>query len=817
MTAFIAGGSFLLFLPAVPANYLPISLILATLLLVAIWRLNHQSIQKIFILGLALTLGFCWNANYANQRLKNILPSELDGSEFELIGRVDALPQGNTHGVRFAFELEELSAREKIAAFPRRVYLSWSPDWKSTNTVPEIIPGQRWKLKVKLKQPYGLLNPHTFDFERWAFQQDYGATGSIRSGQLLDANAIGILDFRLGMELRRWQLREKIQRLLPKDARYQGVLIALVLGDQNAIEQDDWRIFNATGIGHLISISGLHVTMLAGVGAIVAARLWRRFSLPLYIPVGKIAALMGFLTAFIYTWLAGFQIPAQRTMYMVGVVAFALWNGRNPRSFDIWWWALFFVLLIDPMAAYTPGFWLSFGAVAAILYSMKDSKALLGIPTGKGVELHWFDRLKIAISEACRVQTVVTLALLPLTFYWFYQTSIVSPIANALAIPLISYIVTPFAIAGALLPEWLGQWLLRLAHLSMDYLGVALTEFSSWSWAVHRSHEPALWALVIASLGVAVAIRPGYLIDSWRSRLCGVCLSVVLFIPPLHLLKSGEFRATVFDIGQGTAVLIQTATKTLLYDAGPTHGTKDDAGRRVIIPFLMGEGIHQIDRLVISHSDSDHIGGAASILKEIQFASMMGSLPQDNPLLSNLKSRAIQALPCRYGQQWEWDGVLFRVWHPDTSTNFDKTYPMKPNEMSCVIEVSNDLYSFWMTGDVEKYGETEIVNRLISDQYSQDNAKGVIFMAPHHGSKTSSSMGLLEALNPHQAFAQNGHLNRYGHPHPTVTQRYQDVGIPFYQTPKTGAQIWDFKSHDFSRHDWRHREKKIWHRKLNGS
>ena len=810
MTAFIAGGSFLLFLPAVPANYLPISLILATLLLVAIWRLKHQSIRKIFILGLALTLGFYWNANYANQRLKNILPSELDGSEFELIGRVDALPQGNTHGVRFAFELEELSAREKIAAFPRRVYLSWSPDWKSTNTVPEIIPGQRWKLKVKLKQPYGLLNPHTFDFERWAFQQDYGATGSIRSGQLLDANAIGILDFRLGMERRRWQLREKIQRLLPKDARYQGVLIALVLGDQNAIEQDDWRIFNATGIGHLISISGLHVTMLAGVGAIVAARLWRRFSLPLYIPVGKIAALMGFLTAFIYTWLAGFQIPAQRTMYMVGVVAFALWNGRNPRSFDIWWWALFFVLLLDPMAAYTPGFWLSFGAVAAILYSMKDSKALLGIPTGKGVELHWFDRLKIAISEACRVQTVVTLALLPLTFYWFYQTSIVSPIANALAIPLISYIVTPFAIAGALLPEWLGQWLLRLAHLSMDYLGVALTEFSSWSWAVHRSHEPALWALVIASLGVAVAIRPGYLIDSWRSRLCGVCLSVVLFIPPLHLLKSGEFRATVFDIGQGTAVLIQTATKTLLYDAGPTHGTKDDAGRRVIIPFLMGEGIHQIDRLVISHSDSDHIGGAASMLKEIQFASMMGSLPQDNPLLSNLKSRAIQALPCRYGQQWEWDGVLFRVWHPNTKTNFDKTYPMKPNEMSCVIEVSNDLYSFWMTGDVEKYGEAEIVNRLINDQYSQDNHKVIIFMAPHHGSKTSSSMDLLEALNPHQAFAQNGHLNRYGHPHPTVTRRYQDLGISFYQTPRTGAQIWDFhqrklitKNHSDQRSLWR--------------
>jgi competence protein ComEC len=817
ISAFIAGESFLLFLPAVPANYLPISLALTTVLLLTILSLKHHLIRIVLTLILAFNLGFCWTAHYADQRLSHVLSDSLDGAEFELIGRVDALPQGNTRGVRFAFEVEEVSSREQIEAFPRRVYLSWNPAWKNTNAIPEIIPGQRWKLKLKLKQPYGLLNPHTFDFERWTFHQDYGATGSVRSGELLEANAIGILDFRLGMELRRWQLREKIQRLLPIDARYQGALVALVLGDQNAIEQDDWRVFNATGIGHLISISGLHVTMLAGVGAIISARLWRRSSLPLYVPVSKIAAVMGFLTAFIYTWLAGFQIPAQRTMYMVGVVAFALWNGRNPRSFDIWWWALFFVLLIDPMAAYTPGFWLSFGAVAAILYSMKDSKALLGIPTGKEFELHWLDRIKMALSEACRVQTVVTIALLPLTFYWFYQTSIVSPIANALAIPLVSYVVTPFAIVGALLPEWLGQWFLKLAHLAMEYLGIALTEFASWPWAVHRSHEPKLWALAIAGIGVIVSIRPGHLIDGWRSRLCGVCLSVALFIPPLNHLKSGEFRATVLDIGQGTAVLIQTATKTLLYDTGPTHGIKDDAGRRVIIPFLMGEGIHEIDRLVISHSDSDHIGGAVSILKEIRFASMMGSLPQDNPLLSHLKKRAIPALPCRYGQQWEWDGVLFRVWHPDEQTNFAKTYPMKPNEMSCVVEVSNDRYSFWMTGDVEKYGEAEMRNRLTDDQYSQGNDKEVILMAPHHGSKTSSSISLLEAINPHQAFAQNGHLNRYGHPHPTVTKRYQDLGIPFYQTSETGAQIWDFKSNRLLKINWRHREKRIWHRKLTNS
>ncbi|MBT8564455.1 DNA internalization-related competence protein ComEC/Rec2 [Polynucleobacter paneuropaeus] len=796
-----------------PANYFAVTLVLITLLLPAIFYIGHPQIKSVLVMIMTFTVGFCWNAHYADQRLDHVLPNSLDGAEFELIGRVDALPQGNSQGSRFAFEVEKSTSRENTEVFTPRIYLSWNPTWKNTNTIPEIIPGQRWNFKVKLKQPYGLLNPHTFDFERWAFQQDYGATGSVRSGELLETNAIGWFDFRLGMERKRWQLREKIQRLLPKDARYQGVLVALVLGDQNAIEQDDWRIFNATGIGHLISISGLHVTMLAGVGAVIAAKVWRRRSLPLYIPVAKVAAIIGFLTAFIYTWLAGFQIPAQRTMYMVGVVAFALWNGRNPRSFDIWWWALFFALLIDPMAPYTPGFWLSFGAVAAILYSMKDSKGLLGIPTGKELETIWQDRIRMALSEASRVQAVVTIALLPLTYYWFYQTSIVSPIANTLAIPVVSYVVTPFAIAGALLPEWLGEWFLKLAHLSMEYLGIALTKFAGLSWAVHRSHEPTIWALSITSLGVIMAIRPGDLLDSWKSRVCGVCLSSVLFIPPLPHLKPGQFRATVLDIGQGTAVLIETATKTLLYDTGPTHGMKDDAGRRVIIPFLLGSGIHEIDRLVISHSDSDHIGGAASLLKEIRFRSMMGSLPENNPLLSNLNRRSIPALPCRYGQQWEWDIVTFKVWHPDEYTNFDLEYPMKPNEMSCVLEISNDRYSFWMTGDVEKYGEAEIVSRLVNEEYSKNNYKEVIFMAPHHGSKTSSSVGLLEALNPSQAFAQNGHLNRYGHPHPAVTQRYQDLNVPFYQTPKTGAQIWDFKSHGFSKIDWRHREKRIWHRK----
>ena len=200
-------------------------------------------------------MGFAWNAHYAESRLVNILAEELEGKEFSIEGRVAALPQSSSASAKFAFEIDRLfSGNSEVSNFPKRVYLSWQPAWRSTQEIPEIIPGQRWKLKVKLKRPYGSLNPYTFDFERWSFHQDFGASGSIRSGELLKASDIRLTEFELRMELARWKLREKIKSLLPKDARYGGVMIALVMGDQNAIEQDDWRVFNATGIGHLISI-----------------------------------------------------------------------------------------------------------------------------------------------------------------------------------------------------------------------------------------------------------------------------------------------------------------------------------------------------------------------------------------------------------------------------------------------------------------------------------------------------------------------------------------------------------------------------------
>jgi competence protein ComEC len=479
-------------------------------------------------------------------------------------------------------------------------------------------------------------------------------------------------------------------------------------------------------------------------------------------------------------------------MYMVGVVAIAVWSGRLPRAFDIWWWALLVVLILDPMAAYTPGFWLSFGAVAAILYAMGDSSGLIGIPTGRELEKTAVERMKQALKEACRLQAVVTLALIPCTLYWFYQFSVVSPLANAIAIPLVSYVVTPLAMIGVVMPDALARPLLLLAHTAMEWLALLLKLMASWDWAVAYSHQPGLLMLALSLIGIAIAIRPGSIRETIASRLAGCALCACLFIPPKTDLAYGEFQATVLDIGQGTAVLIETQSKRLLYDTGPIQGKKDDAGERIILPFFRGEGIHHIDRMVISHSDSDHVGGAQTLLREIAFDSMLGSLPDHNPLLRSLRQKKVPALPCRYGQSWRWDGVDFLVWHPHEDINFDAShYGGKPNEMSCVLEVRNRSTSFWLTGDAERDAEAALVDRL-RHQHIPRQGRSVVFMAPHHGSKTSSSLDLLKAINPNWAFAQNGYRNRYNHPHPTVRARYQDLGLPFLQTPNTGAQLWRF-------------------------
>ena len=819
LAAFIAGESLFLFLPSLPErSWLVWGIGLAILMvLVVCWRLmrSNQSItfwQKLF-LGLVLcSVGAVWSWYLAEQRQRHVLPAVYEGVDLLLVGVVDALPKVNDEGVRFSLLLEQVDVEDQtkkvdLANFPTRVSLGWYPGWNQSTTIPQIKPGQRWKLPVRMKKPHGSMNPHGFDFERWMFVQNLGANGSVKTNtkglylswrpQLLDDF---VPSFNSYIELTRWHLRNKIFQSLP-EGRYAGVLAALVMGDQNAIDQKDWRVFNATGIGHLISISGLHVTMLAGFGSMVAAWVWRRRSWPLICPVQKVAALAGLIVALVYTWLAGYQIPAQRTTYMVGVVAVAVWTGRTTRAFDIWWWALFLVMVQDPWAPYTPGFWLSFGAVAAILYAMPGTPFLSEY--GHFKKPTW----RQSLMEAVRVQAVVTIALLPLTFYWFAQASVVSPLANAIAIPVISYLVTPLAMLGSIAPGWAADALLWLAHLSMELVAWCLDPMAKWSWSVIDQAQPTIGALALSLIGLLWAIRPGRILDSWRSRLCGLGACAALFISPSTGLDDGDYRLVVFDIGQGTAVLVETKNHRLLYDTGPKLSKSSDAAERSIVPYFRAEGINSIDRLAISHKDTDHVGGALTMMSSIGVKDVIGTLPASHFLIREAKARGIPALPCQAGQQWVWDGVYFKVWHPDSETTFDPVYHQgKPNASSCVIEVVSKHHSVWLTGDVEVGGEALIANR-----YERADSHRVMLLAPHHGSATSSSEIFLDTLRPDWAVVQAGYKNRYQHPVKRVVERYDARGIPLLQTVHTGAQIWESRLGQMSYRFWREVQKRFWH------
>lgn len=810
ITAWIAGGSSFLFLPELPKQGIGffISLALAFAVLSFLIRKTHQRLAILLFMATLFALGWTHSFNYSDSRLARPFPAELENQEIEITGYIDQLPSGDNKSRRFSFRVHQWHEYEKLL-LPNRIYLSWSSGWQKKRVIPNLRPGQEWKFLVKLKRPHTMVNHHGFDFERWMFHQGMGANGSVHSAELL-AESIRSIDLKTAIEYQRWRIRQKIQEALGTDAQYAGVLVALVIGDQNSISQEDWRVFNATGVGHLISISGLHVTMLSGLGAAFAAWFWRRKDWPLRMPVPKVAACAGFLTAFIYAWLAGFQIPAQRTMYMVGIVAFALWTGRIARAFDIWWLALLLVLIIDPMAPYTPGFWLSFGAVAVILYGMGSSSSLIGIPNGKECEFSRIERLTMAMKESCRLQWIVTIALLPCTLFWFYQASIVSPLANALAIPVISFVVTPLAIAGALLPEWFATFLLKLAHFVMELTAQYLNYLAQLDWAVLWSHKPSIWALGLSILGIYMHIRPGPLLHQWQLRILGLMFLTPLFWGVQQVIKEGEFRVSVFDIGQGTAVLVETKSHRLLYDAGPLMGKNDNAGERILLPYFRGEGIERLDRLVISHKDADHIGGASSLMKDLRIDSFLGVMPENHPVMIELQKKLIPALPCQYGQEWYWDAVRFRVWHPGEDITFDPdTHRGKPNENSCVLEVNNGHASFWLTGDIEKRGEQEHIERLQIEKYRYPQT--VIVMAPHHGSKTSSSEKWLEALKPSAAFSQHGYLNRYGHPHEIVKRRYEEGDITLLETTKTGAQIWHASTNDLVVDLLRPMNKRLWH------
>lgn len=488
---------------------------------------------------LACLCGLAWAGWRAGQRMDGWLRAELERVPVEVTGVVSGLPAATLPGFRFAFDIEP----DDGTPLPDRVLLNWR------EAPPGLRPGQRYTFFVRLRSPRGLGNPFGMDYGYWLLAQGFGATGyvsALRDGPVIPAAQ----RFGWRVEAACAALRDRMQAALLRPSRFGAVLVALAIGDQQGIGADDWRLFSRTGTGHLVAISGLHITMLAGLAGGLVHWLWRhsfglgrrlRKPLPLRVPARKVALVATVVAATAYRLLAGMQVPAQRTVAMVAVAALGLWGGRSPPASLVLAWAAFVAVALDPWAVMSAGFWLSFGAVAAIFLMARQGPD----PAPEG----WRHRLLASLREGARTQWAVTVGLVPATMVLFQQVSVVSPLANALAIPVVSLAVTPLAMAGAVAPHWLAAPALALADRVMTGLARPLAWLAAPGWAVWEAAGPGMLAVVLALVGLPCCLAPRAF--GWRLRLHGaLCLLPVLFTGR-EPVRQGEFRAAMLDVGQG--------------------------------------------------------------------------------------------------------------------------------------------------------------------------------------------------------------------------------------------------------------------------
>jgi competence protein ComEC len=709
-------------------------------------------VRRVLVALWCAALGYGWAAAIAHTRLADALPPEWEGRDVRIVGVVASLPQNDGRSVRFHFDVERvLTAGARV---PQRVSIGW---WSSVRpdtevgTLPDVRAGERWELTVRLRRPRGTANPGGFDYEAWLLERGVRATGYVRVKAVNRRLTSMVHAPRYWVEAARARVRDRIERTL-SGQQYAGVIVALAVGEQRAIPAQQWQVFTRTGVNHLMSISGLHVTMVSGLMFWLAYAAWRRSpTLTLKLPARKAAAAFGVAAALGYTLLAGFAVPAQRTLYMLAVAAAALWSGATNSVSAVLACALFVVLLLDPWAVLAPGFWLSFGAVALILY----------VTAGRPLATSW-------IRNWARVQWAVTLGLAPLLLVLFQQVSIVSPVANAFAIPVISLIVVPLTLIGAVAPF---DFILHLAHGVMRCCMLLLEWMSALPDAVWQQHAPPWWSVVLAVIGAGWLLLPRGVPARWVG--CIAFLPILFVFPPP--IAEGGAKIAVLDVGHGLAVVVQTRSHALLYDTGPSFGPEADSGTRTIVPYLRGSGIRRLSGLVVSHDDIDHTGGAASVLSALPVDWLLTSLPDLDPMVL----QADESLRCYAGQRWEWDGVRFEILAPSRESHRDQT--LKDNDRSCVLRISTRSGVVLLPADVERRGE-----RFLLDTRGAELMADVL-LAPHQGSRTSSSGEFVEKVNPQIVIFPVGYRNRFGHPHPDVLARYKAIGARIYRTDRDGA------------------------------
>ncbi len=718
----------------------------------------HARIARVVVLVVAGALmGYGMAAWRAEVRLADSLALVWEWRDVELAGVVAGLPQVSAKGVRFVLDVEEAPTPQ--VRLPSRVALTWYAERAKAGVAAPLLPsikaGERWRFTARLKRPRGLANPHGFDFEPWALERGIRATGYVRTREGTERLAERVDGWPYTLHRWRGEIRETMNAYLEGE-RLRGVLVALAIGDQDAIAPEDWETFWRTGVGHLMSISGLHITMLAALAFAITFFAWVRVRrLPLLWPARKAAVVAGTLTALAYALMTGYAVPAQRTFIMLATIAACVLIDRHGSPSRVLALAALAVVLVDPWAVLSPGFWLSFGAVAAIFYAM-------GLRTGAA------GRWRGALME----QLAVTVIMVPMLMALFQEVSLVSPIANAFAIPLVSLVIVPLTLAGAFLPL---PFLLDTAHSLMEALMGPLEWLAGLPLAMVESHAPLGWTIAAAVVGAGWLLAP----RGVPMRSCGLVWMAPMFaiLPPGP--AAGEAWIDLLDVGQGLAVVVRTRSHALVYDAGPTWSAESDTGSRIVVPFLRGEGVARLDGVVVSHADDDHYGGMPSVVRSRRPDWLVSPLAASDPL----HAAVARSIRCEAGQRWRWDGVDFEVLHPDASIYSEEPgrKPRKENDRGCVVRVATAGGVALLAGDIEARAEGEMLARAPSRLRSD------ILVVPHHGSKTSSTPPFLDAVAPGWGLLSVGYRNRFRHPHESVMERYRERGVVMRRTDLEGA------------------------------
>jgi competence protein ComEC len=673
-----------------------------------------------------------------------ILADQLAGQDILVTGRVSNFPRQTARG-----QVLQLDIRRNYSAgrLPQRIQLT------IYGQTPQPQVGELWQLKVRLKPPFGFVNPGGFDRSVRFLVRGVHATGYVRSSSL--NKKLQSISFDSGVLLVRAHLRKRLELLLD-NSEMLPLVLGITVGARDLISDSQWSLFRTTGTSHLMAISGLHIGM-------IAVALWRIGLLPAWIASAfgvvlntrQFAYLLSAGGSAGYAMLAGFTIPTIRALTMVLVVLILSTYQRHINHLWILGFALLTVVLSDPLAVLSAGFWLSFAAVALLFICLT--------PCGEQTGQTRYKYLLRRISQMLRAQWVLGFGLaLPMCLF-FGQVSLTAPIANLIAVPVFTLFVLPAALVGTMLSLTatpLAAAVLQIAVVSLELLVKFLQWLSYPALSVWETGPASTGFLLLTGMGCLLLLLPRPL----AAPLAGL-LFIALGISVNHGARPAKVTVRLLDVGQGLAVLIQTPGHVLLYDAGPGW-SGGDAGRQVVVPVLRHLGIGKIDLMVISHADNDHLGGAESVVNTIDVDEITGP-----PRLSLAKQ---SITTCLSGRRWNWDGVLFEIIHPRTHVGWSD------NNASCVLQVTIDGHSLLLAGDVEAVAEIVLLGR-------GDLVPADIVIAPHHGSATSSTDALVNYLSPSYVIFATGYMNRWGFPSPEIVQRWGKSGACGLATSTTGA------------------------------